>query len=1298
VIASGHAVTLTGAETINDLTINNGGIFNDDNKGDITVDGNLVLNGTKTGQKNIQFTGGSGQTIDGTGVHSATMNIKINGDASILSTASLTIINNIALGNGVTATNNGTITINGSITGAMGTWVNAANSSLTVATNLLTGGGTLTAIASGNTVVYNKSGAQNIKTPTGSPGEYYNLTIEGTGTKTIQANLKISGSLTITSGTLDTDAANDFDLNIGGDFTNSGTFNENLSTVTFDGTGSQTITNSSGETFYDLTINKSSGTLTLANDVTTSNILTMTVGTIDAGSNTLTLGTGTGNEGTYSYTAGQIIGQFERWIANTTTGTDIDFPVGTSSNSRIATINFSGINVGGTVLFKFVDSDPGNSGLSLVDGAVTIYNTFVDGYWDMTKANSFNLGGANDFNLNLSGTGFTAFTIDANTRLLTRTDAGSNWTAEGTHAPAVDPIAKRTGLSTMGAQYAFGDDTNCTGPTTSAITGSTEVCTSDTGEAYSVTDNSNIYTWTITGGTQVTGGTTASITVDWGATGQVGNVRVVETNGCTSGSPVDLAVNINSIAPTSITGKTSVAESTADEPYSVTDLGYTYTWNITGGTLDTGQGTSSITVDWGTSGMGNVSVVAQKTGCTAAVAFDIDVTKYIVINSAQNGNWGTASTWVTAAVPLSTESARVLNGHTVTLTASETINNFIIDAGGIATTTNKKLTVDGDVTINGFYIGGTFPLVFDGANATIDGVGRIILNSGVDVDISNGNKTIASTAVLQITSGDLDIAAGITVTNNGSISVTEDILDQATSVWTNSTSSTLIGGAAVLANGTLNASATGNTVEYNATAAQTIKNPSSSTYYNLTLSGSGTKTAPASLDINGDLTISGTAELDISANTADLTIAGDYSNSGGTFTEGTQTVTFDGIAGQTITNTAGETFYNLTVNKSSGSLTLDQSNSTDVNIASGGTLTLTSGIVNTTSTELLTVLAGGSSSGGTSSSFVDGPMKKIGNTDFTFPVGDASTWAPLGISNLTGDATTEFTTQYFKVDFGDNTVTGALNNASTIEYWDLTRAVTASAADVTLHWKSAASSGIDDHASGDLVVGHYDGTDWESFGQSSIVDADPGSVTASGVSSFGSFTFGSLSAVGNPLPIELTRLKAYIDNNLVRLEWETASETNNDFFTVEKKSSEAINFEKLTIVQGAGNSTRPIKYSIIDDSPIKGISYYRLKQTDFDGSSEYSGVISVQYNPGEEVFNIYPNPINRGNSLNILINYQDMEEGTIDIYSILGELIFHNPFNQTNNKFDLPTSLESGTYIIHISNPVRRLSKLLLVK
>ena len=117
-----------------------------------------------------------------------------------------------------------------------------------------------------------------------------------------------------------------------------------------------------------------------------------------------------------------------------------------------------------------------------------------------------------------------------------------------------------------------------------------------------VTNNPpNTYTWTITGGTQASGGSTNSITVDWGATGMAdANVRVVETNTCTNGPPVDLPVVIHSIQPATINGLTSVAENTTGEPYSVENIsGYTYTWTITGGTQASGGTTNSITVDWG---------------------------------------------------------------------------------------------------------------------------------------------------------------------------------------------------------------------------------------------------------------------------------------------------------------------------------------------------------------------------------------------------------------------------------------------------------------------------------------------------------------------------------------------------------------------------------------------------------------------------------------------------------------------------------------------------------------------------
>ena len=165
----------------------------------------------------------------------------------------------------------------------------------------------------------------------------------------------------------------------------------------------------------------------------------------------------------------------------------------------------------------------------------------------------------------------------------------------------------------MPAEYAFGDTTNCSRPSTSAITGLDVVCSNTTGVSYSVTDHPpNTYTWIITGGNQASGGDGNSITVDWGATGMAdANIRVVETNSCTNGAPVDLPVTIHSIQPSVVAGRKAVAEFTVGEPYNIAGIpGYTYTWTITGGTQASGSNSDSITVDWGSNGTGIVSVVA----------------------------------------------------------------------------------------------------------------------------------------------------------------------------------------------------------------------------------------------------------------------------------------------------------------------------------------------------------------------------------------------------------------------------------------------------------------------------------------------------------------------------------------------------------------------------------------------------------------------------------------------------------------------------------------------------------------
>lgn len=95
------------------------------------------------------------------------------------------------------------------------------------------------------------------------------------------------------------------------------------------------------------------------------------------------------------------------------------------------------------------------------------------------------------------------------------------------------------------------------------------------------------------------------------------------------------------------------------------------------------------------------------------------------------------------------------------------------------------------------------------------------------------------------------------------------------------------------------------------------------------------------------------------------------------------------------------------------------------------------------------------------------------------------------------------------------------------------------------------------------------------------------------------------------LPIELTRFNAERDGDYVNLTWITATERNNDYFTVEQ-SENGFDFVVVGYMNGAGNSSTPLAYKLIDSSPtIDKISYYRLKQTDYDGVFTYSDIVSV---------------------------------------------------------------------------------------
>lgn len=183
------------------------------------------------------------------------------------------------------------------------------------------------------------------------------------------------------------------------------------------------------------------------------------------------------------------------------------------------------------------------------------------------------------------------------------------------------------------------------------------------------------------------------------------------------------------------------------------------------------------------------------------------------------------------------------------------------------------------------------------------------------------------------------------------------------------------------------------------------------------------------------------------------------------------------------------------------------------------------------------------------------------------------------------------------------------------------------------------------------------------------------------------------SGTGNPsfgvLPVELTAFKSSIGkNNIVNLNWQTATEVNNYGFEVERTSSRNINWGKIGFVQGHGNSNSTKEYTLMD-KPLGGRNFkYRLKQIDFDGKYEYSPEVEVKLDVQAEflVKQNFPNPFNPTTKIEYAIPSDNNVE--IKIFNVLGMEVAtllneHRQAGVHNIEFDA-SNLSSRIYFYNI--------------
>lgn len=295
---------------------------------------------------------------------------------------------------------------------------------------------------------------------------------------------------------------------------------------------------------------------------------------------------------------------------------------------------------------------------------------------------------------------------------------------------------------------------------------------------------------------------------------------------------------------------------------------------------------------------------------TSFGSFTVGLPSSQIFTSVQNGNWSTASTWDLNKVPKRRDHVIIVSPHVVTLVDDRKISSVTLQSGGTLADGGNTLDLYGNFVFSGTWSGSGQIRWNNNTADTLSGSGGSATGTSTLLVNGTGKIITATNATLYR----IQIAAGNTITNNGSISATQLIGGNAASTWVNGTGSSLSVADTLLSTGTLTATASSNTVNYNGSGAQTIK---ATNYYHLSTATGGTKTFSGDIVVAGNMTIG--ASTTVTAGATTDTVYGNWNNFG-TFTAGTSTIVFAGTSNSTIDGST--TFNDLVMNKNSSSTTI----------------------------------------------------------------------------------------------------------------------------------------------------------------------------------------------------------------------------------------------------------------------------------------------------------------------------------------------------------------------------------------
>lgn len=167
-------------------------------------------------------------------------------------------------------------------------------------------------------------------------------------------------------------------------------------------------------------------------------------------------------------------------------------------------------------------------------------------------------------------------------------------------------------------------------------------------------------------------------------------------------------------------------------------------------------------------------------------------------------------------------------------------------------------------------------------------------------------------------------------------------------------------------------------------------------------------------------------------------------------------------------------------------------------------------------------------------------------------------------------------------------------------------------------------------------------------------------------------------------PIELLTFEGEVIQSGIALNWETATETNNNYFEIEK-SVDGMFWKGIGEVTGAGNSQAALSYQFVDRTPFNGKNFYRLKQVDFDGTFSYSPVISIELSAEDLIPSVFPNPSQGRFQINL--SYLDIAPTKVQIFNTMGQLVASSIATPNSNgilNIDLSNQLKPGNYLLKL--------------